>query len=180
RRANRAYATRVDPLVARLRAETDRVQRLHLRAAIQKALMEIDPARFTIAANDHFEAHFGIVGFTMPTPVSDGRHVYVWSGMGVAACFDLEGKRQWITRVETESLTYGSSPALAGGVLVVFLNQLYGLDARTGKLLWQQKKIRNNVASLLGMTIAGQPVVVTQRGDIVRPADGELLFRPRE
>ena len=53
-----------------------------------------------IAANGHFEAHFGIVGFTMPTPVSDGKHVYVWSGMGVAACFDLDGKRQWITRVD--------------------------------------------------------------------------------
>jgi hypothetical protein len=44
--------------------------------------------RFKPAVNDHFEAHFGIVGFTVPTPVSDGKYVYVWVGMGIAACFD--------------------------------------------------------------------------------------------
>src|SRR5262249_1976408 len=150
-----------DALVEKVRNETDRTKRMRLRAEIQKALLEIDKGRFAITADGHFEAHFGIVGFTMPTPVSDGAHIYVWSGMGVAACFDLGGKRQWIPRVPTDALTYGSSPALAGGVLVVYLNQLFGLDAKTGKLLWQQKKIRNNVASLLGMTIAGQPVVIT-------------------
>jgi outer membrane protein assembly factor BamB len=180
RKANATYAARIDPLVAKLRSESDHAKRIHLRAEIQKALVDIDKGRFAIVADGHFEAHFGIVGFTMPTPVSDGTHIFVWSGMGIAACFNLDGTRQWITRVSTESLTYGSSPALAGGVLVVYLNQLFGLDAKTGKLLWQQKKIRNNVASLLGMTIAGQPVVITQRGDVVRPSDGELLFRPRD
>jgi hypothetical protein len=100
--------------------------------------------------------------------------------MGVAACFDLEGRRQWITRVKTDELTYGSSPVLADGVLVVFLKALFGLDAKTGKLIWEQRKVRYNVAALLGATVAGKPVVVTQRGDLVRPSDGEILFRPRD
>jgi outer membrane protein assembly factor BamB len=180
RRAQPAFAERIDPLVAKLRAETVAVKRVRLRSAIQKALVDIDAERFRIAANDHFEGHFGIVGFTMPTPVSDGTHVYVWTGMGVAACFDLAGKRQWITRVKTDELSYGSSPALADGILVVFLKRLYGLDARTGKLLWQQRKIQHNIAAVLATTWAGQPVVVTQRGDVVRPGDGELLFRQRD
>ncbi len=179
RRANPAYAEKVDPLVAKLKAEPERLKRLALRAEIQKALVGIDPERFRIHANDHFEAHFGIVGFTMPTPLSDGKHVFVWNGMGVAACFDLNGKREWITRVPTDHLSYGSSPVLADGVFVVFLNALYGIDAKSGKQLWQQKRIRNNVGSLLGATIAGKPVVVTQRGDFVRPSDGEILFRPQ-
>lgn len=68
----------------------------------------------------------------MPTPVSDGQHVYVWNGMGVAACYDLDGRRQWITRVPTGPLEYGSSPALADGVLAVFLGKLHGLNAKTG------------------------------------------------
>jgi outer membrane protein assembly factor BamB len=174
-----AYANRVDPLVAKLRQEKNRSKRLELHREIQKALEQIDPARFQIHANDHFEAHFGIVGFTMPTPVSDGTHVFVWSGMGVAASFDLDGERQWITRVVTDHLTYGSSPALADGVLVVFLNGLYGFDARSGKLLWEQPKVKYNVASLLATTFAGQQVIVTQRGDIIRPGTGEILYRPR-
>jgi outer membrane protein assembly factor BamB len=180
RRANPAYAERVDPLVARLRQETDRVKRVRLRAEIQKALEEIDPTRFKIAADGHFEAHFGIVGFTMPTPVSDGRSVYVWNGMSIAACFDLEGRCRWITRVDAGKLTYGSSPALADGVLVVFLNGLFGLDAQTGKLLWRQPRVNHNVGALLGVTVSGKSVVVTQRGDLVQPADGKLLHRPRD
>jgi outer membrane protein assembly factor BamB len=180
KRAKSSYAERIDPLMARLRRETDRVKRGRLRAEIQKALTEIDADRFRLDANDHFEAHFGIVGFTMPTPLSDGKHVYVWSGMGIAACFDLDGKRRWITRVKTDHLTYGSSPALADGVLVVFLNGLYGLDAATGKLLWEQHRITHNVAALLTATIAGKPIVVTQRGDFIRPSDGAALYRPRD
>jgi outer membrane protein assembly factor BamB len=180
RRANPAFAARIDPLVNRLAREGDRVKRLRLRAQIQKALEEIDAAKFRIAGSGHFESHFGIVGFTMPTPVSDGKHVFVWSGMGVAACFDLAGNRQWITRVAVDEINYGSSPALADGVLVVFLNGLYGLDARTGKVLWEQPKVRYNVGAVLAGTLAGRAVFVTQRGDVVRPADGELLFWQRE
>jgi outer membrane protein assembly factor BamB len=177
KKAEPAYAERVDPLVARLKEETDRAKRVGLRAEVQKALLDIDEDRFRLTADGHFESHFGIVGFTMPTPVSDGEHVYVWSGMGVAACFDLEGRRQWITRVKAGPLSYGSSPALADGVLVVFLNGLFGLDAKTGKQLWRQRQVTHNVAALLGATVAGRPVVVTQRGDLVRPADGRLLYR---
>ena len=169
KKANPAFAEKVDPLVVKLKAETDRTKRRALRAELQKALVAIDAERFKIHANDHFEAHFGIVGFTMPTPVSDGTHVWVWNGMGVAACFNLDGKRPWITRLKTDHLTYGSSPALVDGVLVVFLNTLYGFDAKTGKQVWEQKKVRYNVASLLGATAAGKPVVVTQRGASCAP-----------
>ncbi len=126
---NPALAERVDPLVAQLEQETDRARRTDLRRAIRETLDEIDGDRFAIRPDGHFESHFGIVGFTMPTPVSDGQHVYVWCGMGVAACYDLDGNRKWITRVPTGDLSYGSSPALADGVLAVFLNRLYGLDA---------------------------------------------------
>jgi outer membrane protein assembly factor BamB len=180
RRKNPAFAARVDPLVAKLTKATDPAERTRLRADIQKALEAIDGPKFRIKGSGHFESHFGIVGFTMPSPVSDGKHVYVWSGMGVAACFDLAGKRQWITRVEAEELNYGSSPALADGVLVVFLNGLFGLDARTGKLRWKQPKVRYNVAAVVAATIAGEPVVVSQRGDVIRPSTGELLFWQRE
>jgi outer membrane protein assembly factor BamB len=137
--------------------------------AVVSADLNIDGERFKIKADDHFEAHFRIVGFTMPTSVSDGKPVFVWSGHGVAACFDLDGKRQWITRVKTDELSYGSSPALVDGVLVVFLNGLFGLDAKTGKQLWTQPKIRYNIAAVQGATLAGRPGGVTQRGDVVRP-----------
>ena len=104
----------------------------------------------------------------MPTPVSDGEKVYVWVGTGVAACFDLEGNKQWMTRIYPGELTYGSSPAIADGVLVTFLNRLYGFDMKTGEQLWEQPKVRLNVASLIAGKLSGEQVIVTQRGDVIR------------
>jgi hypothetical protein len=179
RKGNPAYATRVEPLVAKLKAEPDRTKRMSLRREIQETLVGIDRSRFEVQYDGHFAAHFGIVGFSMPTPVSDGRHVYVWSGLGVAACYDLDGRRQWITRVPTEHLEYGSSPALADGVLAVFVGKLHGLDAKTGKLLWTQPRIHKNIAAVLATTFAGQQVFVSQLGEVIRPSDGAVLFRPR-
>lgn len=193
-------AQEVDPLVAKLNAmgsggvfaaktppgpfsmkqhEEDKIARIRLRKEIQDKLTEIDSATFSPKYDGHFEAHFGIVGFTMPTPVSDGEKVYVWIGTGIAACFDLDGNKLWMTRVYPGDLTYGSSPALADGVLVTFLNRLYGFDASTGEQLWEQPKVRQNVAALMAAKLSGEQVVVTQRGDVIRPKDGELLFRPR-
>ncbi len=179
RKALPALETRVEPLVTALRTEPDRTRRLELRQKIQTALVEIDAPRFEIAHDGHFAAHFGIVGFSMPTPVSDGRHVYIWCGLGVAACYDLEGHRQWITKVPTDHLEYGSSPALADGVLAVFLGKLHGLDAATGKLLWTQHRINKNIAAVLAANFNGQQVFVSQLGETVRPSDGHVLFRPR-
>jgi len=174
-----ALVDKVDPLVAELKQTRDPRERIALRGKIQEQLAAIDAERFKFQYDGHFEAHFGIVGYTMPTPVTDGTHVYVWCGMGVAACYDLNGNRQWITRLETGHLTYGSSPALADGVLCVFLNRLYGLDAKTGKVLWEQNRVQQNVAAVLAAWLAGQEVFITQRGHVIRPKDGEFLYRLR-
>src|SRR5262249_7276108 len=48
KQANPAYAARVDPLVARLKEETDRVKRVRLRAEVQRALEGVDAARFRV------------------------------------------------------------------------------------------------------------------------------------
>jgi outer membrane protein assembly factor BamB len=174
-----AYAEKVDPLVAKLKAEKDDVGRVKLRAQIQAALEEIDPDRYKIPRDGHFDAHFGIVGYTMPTPISDGKFVYAWCGMGIAACYDLEGHRQWITRVKAGPLTYASTPALSDGVLAVFLNHLFGIDAKTGQIIWEQPKVSKNTAGMLSANINGQEVIVTQESQVVRPKDGKLLYRPR-
>jgi outer membrane protein assembly factor BamB len=179
RKAEPRYAQQIDPLIAQLQRETDRARRLDLRAKLQAAQKEINAEIFSIPADGHFEAHFGIVGFTMPTPVSDGEHVFVWNGMGVAACFKLDGTRVWTTRVRAGELTYGSSPALADGVLATFLNRVYGFDAKTGEILWEQPRVQRNVAALLAAKLAGHNVFLTQRGEVLRPRDGALLFRPR-
>jgi outer membrane protein assembly factor BamB len=179
KKANPAYAETIDPLVAELRTSKDRHERLVLRAKIRSGLEKIDAGRFHQDRDGHFAAHFGIVGFTMPTPLSDGRRIYVWSGMGVAACFDLEGKRQWIASAPTKHLAYGSSPALVDGVLAVYINELFGLDAETGALKWRQPRLKTNIGAVQAAKWGGQGVFVAQRGDVIRASDGEFLYRPR-
>jgi outer membrane protein assembly factor BamB len=178
RLAKPAYKDKVEPLLVRLKEEKDHMRCEGLRRQIHEALLGIDRPRFAPELNDHFEAHFAIVGYTTPTPVSDGKHVWAWCGNGVAACFDLDGRRRWITRVEAGPLSYASSPALADGILAVYLNRLFGLDARTGKVRWQQKRIGQNIAAIVPARLAGTEVFVCQRGAVVRAADGHILFRP--
>jgi outer membrane protein assembly factor BamB len=180
KRKRPAFARKIGPLVAKLKAEADSRKRTRLRAEMQKELLAIDEETFRLPSSGHFESHFGIVGFTMPTPVSDGKSVFVWSGMGVAACFSLDGERRWITRIEAVELNYGSSPALADGILAVFQNRLYGLDAATGELKWEQPKVTHNIAGIVAGRLNGEAVFVMQRGDVVRPADGKLLFWQRD
>lgn len=173
-------AEKVDPLVAKLHDEPDEVQRIRLRGEVRQALLEIDEPRFAVQADDHFSAHFGIVGFTMPTPVSDGKHVYVWCGIGVAACYDLEGNRQWITRITGDHLSYGASPALIDGILGIFIgDQLVGVDAATGKILWEQNRVRRNIAAVTPAKFGGRALFISQPGEILDARTGELLHRPR-
>jgi hypothetical protein len=179
RNANPAFHDKVDPLLAAIKKESDIKKRLNLRSQAQKALTDIDFARFAWKADGHFREHFGIVGFTTPTPVSDGRHVWVWCGNGVAACYDLDGKRRWIARVETKELSYASSPALADGILAVYLHKLIGLDAATGQVRWEQKKIDANTGAIMAAKLAGVPVFVSSVGHVVRASDGQLVYRER-
>lgn len=179
RDANPAFGKTVEPLLAQIKKEADFAKRLKLRAEVKKALAAIDEDRFAWRADGHFEAHFGIVGFTSPAPVSDGKHVWVWCGNGVAACYDRDGKRQWITRVNASELSYSSSPALADGTLAVFLGRLVGLDANTGRIRWEQKKIRDCSGAILAATIANVPVFLVSAGHIVRARDGHVLYRER-
>ncbi len=180
RQANPAFGTKVEPLVAKLKQEREFIARQKLRSQIQKNLSDIDYERLAWKADGHFQAHFGIVGFTSPSPVSDGKYVWAWCGNGVAACYDLDGKRQWITRVSANELSYSSSPALADGILGVHLQRLVGFDAQTGKVRWEQKKIDLNNGALLSARIAGVPVFVSSLGHVVRAADGMLLYREKE
>jgi outer membrane protein assembly factor BamB len=100
----------------------------------------------------------------------------VWCGNGVAACYDLDGKRRWIRRVPVEELSYSSSPALAGGIFAVSVGErLVGLDAATGTVRWEQDRARGTNGSVLAAQVAGVPVFISDR-TLVRARDGHVLF----
>jgi outer membrane protein assembly factor BamB len=176
RDANPAFKEKVEPLAKRLAEEKDPAQRWAARKRVYDALIEIDKRKYTMKFDGHLQGHFEIVGFTN-TPTSDGKHVYFWNGAGVAACYDLDGKRQWIRRLEAKKLFYSAAPAVIAGKLAVYFIRMYGLDARSGRIAWEQPEVDKTVASLLAARIAGVDVFISQQGEVVRASDGKMLWK---
>lgn len=118
-------------------------------------------------------------GMATPTPICDGAGVYVVFGAGAIARYDLEGNRKWFKYIEPVGLGYGqsSSPVLADGKLVVYLDGMAGLDAQTGKTVWENKDIDKAYGSPVLMTLGTTNVVITPVGAVVRVSDGKVLAK---
>ena len=88
--------------------------------------------------------------FTSESPVTDGKFIYVYvANLGLWA-FDLKGKLRWTTPLETNpiylDLGTGSSPALAGNLLVIVNDNekqqyIATFDKRTGKQVWRTNRL---------------------------------------
>lgn len=87
--------------------------------------------------------------FSSESPVSDGEYVYVYiANLGLWA-FDLKGKQTWKTPLEANPIYLdfgtGSSPALAGNLLVIVNDNqkqqyIAAFDKRTGKQVWRTER----------------------------------------
>ena len=184
RDTNPAFAKTVAPLVAKLPEAKTLEDRLALRKQIDAALVAIDAEKYKLNWDGHMQSHFRVVGWTLPTPVSDGKHVWVWCGNGIAACYDMAGNTRWIRRVNPGKMHYPASPALIDGKFIVYASggfNMVALDAATGATVWKQPKVIRTQASLIGAKINGVSVVISQNADVVRASDGKVLWeRPNK
>jgi outer membrane protein assembly factor BamB len=115
-------------------------------------------------------------GYSAPTPVTDGKEVFVAYGNGLMACYDLEGSRKWLKLIEHTNLTFAHScsPILAGGRLVIHYTDLIGLDPKTGSEVWRLKHPAS-YGTPQPARIGDVDVVFTPRGALVRAQDGKVL-----
>ncbi|MCY3018738.1 MAG: hypothetical protein NTW87_06880 [Planctomycetota bacterium] len=130
------------------------------------------------------------IGYAGFTPATDGEFVHVFFGSGVSACYDLEGRRQWI-RVDNRPLVehgISSSPLLIEGKMVVFNRDLMAFDARTGQLAWQAPIVSHEGLNPQGFfhgtpcatSVGGVGVIALGNGTIVRASDGKAIFKNPE
>src|SRR5262249_8160795 len=107
-------------------------------------------------------------GNSAATPVSDGKYVGVLFGNGVAAAYDLEGKRLWARHVESSNVGFGhsASPLLLGGKLIVHVRDLVALDVATGKESWRTE-LQASHASPVAAKLGKEDVIVSPAGAVV-------------
>lgn len=137
-----------------------------------------------------------------PSPVTDGKSVYVMTGTGILNGFDLNGKELWTRDIQKDygkfglNWGYASSPLLFDNAL--FVQVLHGMrtddpsyilriEARTGKTVWKverpTKAIRESPDSYTTPALlrAGKAVeIIITGGDCVTghdPATGRELWR---
>jgi len=115
-------------------------------------------------------------GFSSGTPVTDGRRVFALFGNGVAACYDLDGNRQWIKMIERPTAGWGqsSSPLLVGNTLVLLIGDLYALNAETGDQLWRAPA-RQRWGTPIHARAGEVDLVVSPGGEIVRLSNGQVI-----
>jgi outer membrane protein assembly factor BamB len=116
-------------------------------------------------------------GFATPTPVSDGKSIFVVFGSGIACRYDLAGNRNWIRMITPTGLSYGqsASPLLADDKLIISLDKFEALDAGSGKTIWQNGTIEKAYGTPALMKLDSTPVMVTPSGFAVQIADGKVL-----
>jgi outer membrane protein assembly factor BamB len=137
-----------------------------------------------------------------PSPVTDGRHVWVMTGTGILKGFDFAGKEIWTRDIQQEygrfglQWGYGSSPLLHEDAL--YVQVLHGMttdapsyvlriDKATGKTVWRvERPTRARFESPDAYTTpalvrtGGATEIVITGGDVVTghdPATGKELWR---
>lgn len=137
-----------------------------------------------------------------PSPVTDGKHVWVMTGVGTLKAFDFAGKERWSRNIQQDygkfglSFGYASSPLLKGNAL--YLQVLHGMktddpsyllkiDALTGKTLWRVERPTEAVAESpdsyatpAWAEVNGRAELIVSGGDVVSghdPATGAEYWR---
>jgi outer membrane protein assembly factor BamB len=117
-------------------------------------------------------------GYSSATPVIDGKHVYVLFGNGLAAAYDLDGKRLWLKLVEHPTAAYGhgASPVLVNDKLLVHFSDLVALDTKNGREVWRTK-ISPSHGTSMAARIGDVDVIIHPTGVAVRVADGGIIAK---
>jgi outer membrane protein assembly factor BamB len=117
-------------------------------------------------------------GYTSATPCSDGRRVWVVLGQGMVACWEVSGKKLWAVTLERPPNGWGGcvSPRLAGDVLAVQFDHLFGLDPATGAERWKIKTPWGWGSPVVAR-IGKQDVLYTCKGAAIEAASGRELTK---
>lgn len=174
---------KVEPLMEQLYKEGNPDKRLALQRLAKELLTEADEKKYGMIVEDHPASHYIVTGFTTPTPCSDGKFVYVWFTHGVAACYDLDGNRKWIKRIDNlvkdpkdqyGPYMYPQGCVLSEGKFILWDKEAFALEAKTGEILWREPKFSTGMGAM-PVVLNGVPLVMGYCG-AARVSDGKVVW----
>ncbi len=137
-----------------------------------------------------------------PSPVTDGQHVWVMTGLGVLKAFDFDGKEVWARNIQADygkfglNWGYASSPLLKGDALYVPVlhgmktdapSYILKIDKLSGKTVWKVERpnpaVRESPDSYITpawIDANGRAELIITGGDVVSghdPATGKEYWR---
>jgi outer membrane protein assembly factor BamB len=150
-------------------------EKMDAEAKLYKLMRQVDDKKYVMPKGQD-------VGYAGFTPVSDGKFVYAWFATGVTCCYDLDGKLIW-RRLDNEGSFfehgYSTSPILADGKLMVFMNNVIAFNAKTGDRLWTTKFSGIGQTRFHGtpapFKIADTAYCVIPTGQFIRLSDGKMV-----
>jgi len=168
------YVPEDDPEAAEIMAKWKLAKTEDERKALKKDILRCDYFEMPSVMGEHFGF---ILEYTLPTPTSDGKHVYVVYGTGMCAAYDLDGNRKWVRALDKprSATGYAASPLLAGGQLLVNIGGfLHGLDPANGRIVWRTAH-KECYGSPVRARVGDTEAAVMPKGDIFRASDGKKL-----
>ncbi|MBI1898756.1 MAG: PQQ-binding-like beta-propeller repeat protein [Acidobacteria bacterium] len=137
-----------------------------------------------------------------PSPITDGRHVWIMTGNGKLTCLTMDGKEVWKRDLQAEygrfglNHGYASTPLLHGDRLYVQVlhgmhtddpSYVFAADKATGKTIWKVERPTDavnespdNYATPQMAVVEGRPQLVISGADYVTGHDvgtGRELWR---
>ena len=137
-----------------------------------------------------------------PSPITDGKSVWIMTGNGKLTCFTFDGKELWKRDIQADygrfglNHGYASTPRLHRGRLYVQVlhgmhtkdpSYIFAVDPATGKTIWKVERPTDarhespdNYATPQIATVAGKEQLIISGGDYVTGHDldtGKELWR---
>jgi len=137
-----------------------------------------------------------------PSPITDGKHVWIMTGNGKLTCFTMDGKQVWKRDLQADygkfgfNHGYASTPLLHGNRLIVQVlhgmhtddpSYVFAVDKGTGKNIWRverptdaQHESPDNYATPQIAVVDGKEQIVISGADYVTGHDlnnGKELWR---
>ncbi len=126
-------------------------------------------------------------GYAAQTPVTDGKHLYVFFGKSGVFKFDLNGEKIWQTSVGAGTHGWGSgtSPVLYNNLVIVNASvesgSLVAIDKETGNVKWRAPGMKSswNTPHLVETSDGDQELAVTVKGFVLGfdPDTGRQLWK---